>query len=626
MKRILSLLLVLFLSSLLFAENFFVDGYDIKVDVKNDGSAHIEENLIVVFTTPSHGIYRDIQDSFENPNNPWKDINAKIGNIECNLPFSVEHSSGFTSLKIGSSSSYMDGPVGISISYDYDLGGDIYGDYDEFYYNFISAAWDTVLQNINVEITFPKPIDTSMAHITYGQYGSEQKLDFDVLDNGRTLKASLNGIDPYQAVTVRAEMEDGYFSRQNVFSMKRNIVFLTIAAVLFMAFALYAYISYRRYGVDAELTPPITFYPPKHYNPMDVGYVYDNSLTLEKEITAMFYYWADKGYIKIKAEDNDITLIKVKDIPSEECEAERMLFVMVFKKGEEVSLEDLVSDDFYLRVPEKIFPKVKEQFTGKCALKSAKSTKMKSINTALLVVVALLLQSIASIGSFGMLTLFLCFPTIFILVVSLTSFSSMMRKWEISKIHAKAASFIPIILTSLFVTIFLSAMYSTLVGSAIALIMAIIVVSSIVASSLLITITDKRSGYGQQKLEEILGYKDFIERVEIDKLKELIDSDPEIFYHTLSFAIVFGLERKWARKFESLYIPRCTWYYSPSDAVFDAMFYSSLVDRSRRQIRQFNNLNIQNSMPKSGGGGSSSFSGSSGFAGGGFSGGGGRSW
>ena len=626
MKRIILVLLILLLPSLLFAENFFIDGYDIKVDVNEDGSARINEELIVVFTTPSHGIYRDIQDRFDNPNNTWKDINAKISNIECNLPFTIERSSEFTSLKIGSASSSMEGPVKIAIAYDYDLGGDIYEDYDEFYYNFISAAWDTVIRNINVEITFPKPIDSSMAHITYGQYGSERKLNFDTTDNGRTLKASLRGINPYEAVTIRAEMEDGYFSNQNVLSKGKNTLLLTLTLAIFIIFTIYAFLSYKRYGVDEELTPPINFYPPKHYNPMDVGYVYDNSLTLEKEITAMFYYWADKGYIKLREENKDITLIKVKEIPAEECEAERMLFVMVFQKGDEVSFEDLVSDDFYLNVPEKVFPKVKNQFTGKCALKSEESAKKKRFNTTLLVIVAIASQFIASIPGIGILSVFLIIPTLILLSVSFATFSSMMKKWDIAKVHAKAAAFMPIIFVGLFITIFLTPLYSTIVAPLMALTAAIIVVLSIISSALLITITDKRSEYGQKKLEEILGYKDFIERVEIDKLKELIDEDPEIFYHTLSFAIVFGLEKKWAKKFESLYIPRCSWYYSPSGAVFDAMFYSSLIDRSRHQIRQFNSLNIQNSMPKSGGGGSSSFSGSSGFAGGGFSGGGGRSW
>ncbi|MBQ2258999.1 MAG: DUF2207 domain-containing protein, partial [Spirochaetales bacterium] len=125
----------------------------------------------------------------------------------------------------------------------------------------------------------------------------------------------------------------------------------------------------------------------------------------------------------------------------------------------------------------------------------------------------------------------------------------------------------------------------------------------------------------QKVLEGTLGYRDFINLVEIDKLKLLIDEDPEIFYHTLSFAMAFGLEETWAKKFKGLYIPAPSWYVSTTP-ISDAYFYS----RMSRRWRQTFSAQLAKSAPVSGGGGHSTFSGSSGFSGGGFSGGGGRSW
>lgn len=48
--------------------------------------------------------------------------------------------------------------------------------------------------------------------------------------------------------------------------------------------------------------------------------------------------------------------------------------------------------------------------------------------------------------------------------------------------------------------------------------------------------------------------------VEADKLKALIDEDPEYYYHNLSWAIAFGLEDKWARKFKDLFSKKIPWY------------------------------------------------------------------
>ncbi|MPN27349.1 hypothetical protein SDC9_174780 [bioreactor metagenome] len=134
--------------------------------------------------------------------------------------------------------------------------------------------------------------------------------------------------------------------------------------------------------------------------------------------------------------------------------------------------------------------------------------------------------------------------------------------------------------------------------------------------------TAKRSEYAQQKLEQIVGYKEFISKVEMDKLKMMIDSDPQLFYHVLGYAIVLGLEDVWAKKFAKIAIEQPSWYVG-SRPIRDAVFYSALSHRLHGSI-------MEKAVYTQAKGGSrspihSSF-GSSGFSGGGFGGGGGGAW
>lgn len=627
MKRLLIAIILVLLPMVLLAENFYIDGYDISLDIKEDGSAHIEEVMNIVFTSPSHGIYRDIQYKFNNPQNIWKNIEAKITNVRCNIPFSVEKSDSFISLKIGNSDSYFTGSTLVMISYDYDLGGDIYTEYDEFYYNFISAAWNCPIYNISCRATFPKSLDKDRVWITTGSYGSDTTMPFHISQNGKEISIDSKGIYPYQAITLRAEMDEGYFSRQNTIDKSKVYISIISASIISVLFTLYVFFSYRKYGVDNELTPPITFYPPKDYNPMDVGYVYDGKLTGEKEITAMLFYWADKGYLKIEEiEENNFKFIKLKDISSEECEAERMLFILLFQSGNEVTFDTLDQKEFYLQAPQKVFAAVKKQFTGKCSLLDKKANTMKGINSVLLFITTMISAFIASSVAIGTLTLVLLGIGFLFTALSLVFASKIIGKWHLNNTFKRTISFIPIVITSAIYTFILAGLLSTLTTLSLALIASIIIAISLLVTTIAITATEKRSEYGERKLEEILGYKDFIERVEIDKLKLLIDEDPEIFYHTLSFAMVFDLEDTWIKKFKNLYIPKCSWYYSPAYSMMDAMFYSSMIRRSRHQYSHMQHIAISNSRPTSGGGGFRTFSGSSGFSGGGFSGGGGRSW
>ena len=118
------------------------------------------------------------------------------------------------------------------------------------------------------------------------------------------------------------------------------------------------------------------------------------------------------------------------------------------------------------------------------------------------------------------------------------------------------ALFLFLLLLVLFLVVLLAGyLFSYLSGSDItyALFITPLGLAGLFALSFFAVITRQRSAYGQRKLEEVLGLKDFIETVEMDQLKQMIDTDPAFYYRLLSYAIVLGLEKKWAKKFSLLH-------------------------------------------------------------------------
>lgn len=102
----------------------------------------------------------------------------------------------------------------------------------------------------------------------------------------------------------------------------------------------------------------------------------------------------------------------------------------------------------------------------------------------------------------------------------------------------------------------------------------------------LAVVTGKRSAYAQKKkLEEIVGYREFISKVEMDKLKMMIDSDPSLFYHVLSYAIVLGLEDVWAKKFAKIALAEPQWYVG-NRPIRNALFYSALSHRMHTSVME----------------------------------------
>lgn len=138
---------------------------------------------------------------------------------------------------------------------------------------------------------------------------------------------------------------------------------------------------------------------------------------------------------------------------------------------------------------------------------------------------------------------------------------------------------------------------------------------------------DLRGKKGNEMYYELEGLKAYIDVAEKDRID--FHNDPKkfrgVFENLLPYAIIFGLERKWAGKFKDLYKEPPNWYEGNMTAFNTYVLASSLTTMNR-------NVKARSAAPNSAGGFGSSHGGSwgSGFSGGssggGFGGGGGSSW
>jgi uncharacterized membrane protein YgcG len=123
---------------------------------------------------------------------------------------------------------------------------------------------------------------------------------------------------------------------------------------------------------------------------------------------------------------------------------------------------------------------------------------------------------------------------------------------------------------------------------------------------------------GARTLEKILGFEEFLTRVESDRFQRVVKT-PQMFERFLPFAMALGVEQNWVRAFDGIYTQPPAWYqgtglheFRPGRLVSDLSHMSAAAGT------------ILTSAPRSSGGSGFSRSGSSGgFSGGGFGGGGG---
>jgi hypothetical protein len=123
-----------------------------------------------------------------------------------------------------------------------------------------------------------------------------------------------------------------------------------------------------------------------------------------------------------------------------------------------------------------------------------------------------------------------------------------------------------------------------------------------------------RTVQGTRALEQVLGFEDFLDKVEGDRY-ERIRSSPQMFERFLPFAMALGVERNWAKAFENIYTTQPSWYVGGRYAGFDTRLFASSLNGLSQSAGS-----AMTSAPRSSGG---SGSGGGGSSGGGFGGGGG---
>ncbi|MDC7247759.1 MAG: DUF2207 domain-containing protein [Sphaerochaetaceae bacterium] len=596
------------------AADYTIDSFNSSIIITSEGHYDIEESATLTFNVPKHGFYRTVPVSFTLDDG--SSIKARVTKIRASEDLEVSRNSYSVVMRLGSPDYTVTGTHDYAISYRYDIGEDRFTDKDEFYFNIIGTDWDVPLEESSFTIEFPFPIDTDAISFTSGEAGSTsgEQVSWSIDDSGKTITGTAGRIAPDEAVTVKVDLPEGYFeSRTNWQAIIAPFALVLTLLGLFLAFR-----WWRTYGRDKNLVIVPVFTAPEDLSPLDAGYIIDSSLDIH-DVTSMLFYWADKGAVTIVEEDKKISFIKGKPL-SDPLPHEQQLFDRFFALGKNgvVTEKDLKND--FIKVYAKVQQTVAKHYTKERRLDSREAKVKAGLTFLLGLIPVLTLPLVLTVNYPGAITLVIAGISLAYLITDTVIIQAAMSRWHIRKTFSKVMFFFLLFLIFVIVSfvVFAIAYFETSQQS-LALWAVPAAFISLFIFALFTVITTKRSDYGVKKLEEVMGLREFIEKVEIDELKRMIEKDPEYYYHLLSYAIVLGLEKKWAKKFDSFTLEPPRWY-SGDQVLFNSLAISAIVNRCDRSLAS----NLAPKGSSSPGHVSSGFSGGS--SGGGFGGGGGGAW
>jgi len=566
------LLLALLGVSPAFARSWRITNFQDSISISWDGKTEVIERLSLEFTGEWHGIHRTIPVEYPGPRGTnytlFLDVRRVTDGAGSKLKYESHTSNGFRDLKI-----YIPGAVDTTktVEIEYSVRNAIrYLDsYDEFYWNVTGNDWPVPIEHASATVQFPPNATGALRAQSFtGAYGS----------TAHNATAEVKGSDTYFETTAPLPMRGGLtidvYIPQGIISrpgsLTRAIWFIESNAIVFLPLVtlgvMFVLWRYKGRDPDPGLSVAPMYEPPKEISPAEAGTLIDDTIH-PRDITSTIIDLAVRGYLKIEELEEKGLLFSHKD------------YVLHLVKGREEWSK--------LQAHERVM--MENIYAG-----GGTETRLSSLRNHFYTAIPLIRQDLKSqLKSKGMYLL-----------------------------DPDSANGYSIGAAILILAPFAIAQFTGYIDffSSVGLLIAAVLISALIWWLFARQMTAKTLKGGRTRIA-VLGFQEFIHRVDEDRLRRM---PPDTFEKFLPYAMAFGLEHTWAKKFAGIVRDPPSWYVSPSPypmGGFNPIFFSNSMHSMSSDMHQ-----VFVSAPRAsstGSGWSGGGGGGGGFSGGGFGGGGG---
>jgi hypothetical protein len=544
-----------------------IERFDAVIQVEPGAAIRVTETIVARFTGSWNGIYRTI---------PVKCRTAQALNWTLGLDLEGATDAEGRRLRVEASRErhyikykiWVPGALDVTrtvvLRYRATNALRFFDDHDELYWNVTGDEWDMPIEAATARIELPPGADGVRAVAFNGVYGSTAQ-EAELQTSGTTVRVTMpHALGYHEGLTAVVGWNKGVVTEPSTAVRAAGVFSSNWPLAIPIPVFLLAFAIWRRRGKDPRRLPvTVQYEPPQGLTPSEAGTLLDNSADM-RDVTATLVDLAVRGYLRIEEREDrklfglistrEYVLHRLDPPPQAVALAphERLIFDGVFS-GRGASVElSELENDFYTKLPD-----VRTSLFDQLIERGAYHARPDGVRTGWMVAGALLGVLIAAVGG-GVASRFLLTP-------------------------------VPFVVAGVLVALIL-------VGFG--------------------RIMPARTTVGARMLEQVLGFEEFLRRVEAEHFKRVILDKPELFDRYLPFAMAFGVEKKWAKAFEGIYTEPPRWYVGSGGPGFSVSNLStSLAAMSSKASSTLS------SSPRSPGG--SGFGGGSSGGGGGGGGGGG---
>ncbi len=564
--------LLLLTASTAMARSITVTRWVDTIHVDDDGSARVSEQITYTFTGSYHGIYRDIPIEYPGPKGTGTNYSlfVKVDRITdaqgAPLKFERKVTNGYMRLKVTVPGA-VDSDKVVNIEYTVSNAVKFFEDHEEFYWNVTGNDSPLPILYAAADAFFPADTAGSLrAQAFSGVYGSREAAKASV--QGAVASAETNGPLPmHGGLTVDVYIpkgilhEPGALTKLIWFARSNPILALPVWAFAVM----FTFWWLKGRDPDPGMSVAPMYEPPEKMRPAEVGTLIDDAVN-PRDITAIMVDLAVRGFLKITEVQHKGLLFSSKDYQLDllkdreswgDASDYERAMLDQIFAGGKTTLLSDLKNHFYT-----VLPTIKGEVMG-----ALKSKGMYSVDP----------ESAAGLWVIGGILIVAPFA-----LLQWTGFAD-----------------------------FTDSPVPGVICGVIALLILILFGRQLTATSL----------KGARTRVQILGFQEFMNRVDADRLKRM---PPDTFEKFLPYAMALGVEHRWAKAFEGIIQNPPTWYSGDWTTFNTFYFVNSLGSMSQQATSTFVSAPRASSSSSGFGGGGSSSGG--GFSGGGFGGGGTGGW
>lgn len=603
-------------------------------EVSADNSWNIHEHYDCYFDVERHGVFRYLRERFSAYRNIASDgepenivemyyaPKIELLSVSGCEQYETSYENDNYIIRLGDEYRYVIGEVPFGIRYDYRYPDDRIKARDYLFHSLlpddVRSSIDCFQFSLHFEKALPADIASRLEFYT-GRYGANNRAEIeDLVVTDHVISGTVRNVAPFQAITLYAELPEGYF--EGSFSVSEwPFWFFVLASLVCLAFVFYYLLTDR----GLPFTRSVEFYAPSGITPAEVGKIIDDSSD-PIDIAALIPWLASEGYLTIRdipaekglfGKKADVEITKVRDVPADAPAYQQRVMELLFDDSDVLRMSKM-GDRHTL------FNKAKSaldaEFSGARELVEIRH----SWSMAMLILCTSLAAGFSSrvvsfdLETFIMTGIFWTFPFICAFLMAHKEHVKMhfTTPWKRLGNRVFRIVVFAILTACLYGSFFYmtNTLFDTSLGMQVGL---VIVLGSFVACEM-----SGRFAYDTPyRLEmkgKLMGFKEFISTAEKDRLRLLVDQDPAYFYKVLPYAMVFGLTDKWVDVFKGIDVQPVSWYQTTSPIGSHNYIYGLTNGLSSTVSSAIQTSSV---APSSSGGGG-------GFSGGGGGGGGGGSW